>query len=383
MNGSMIFFITIFTVIYGILNYYIGIRAWTALHHLLPNVRPLWFWLTLGMLAIFYPGGRFIESVAPTVGNFLIIIGSYWLAAFYYLLLLTLLADAIFFLGRLSGLFKINNRALPEILVICLTLTLVLYGIWNARMPVVRNYEVQIPKTAGTLTELHIVMVSDIHLGKIVDTPRLLSLVNQINELNPDIILFAGDTIDEDVDLFIEKKMSEVLQKLQPPYGMYAVLGNHEYIGGKPQLAREQLNLGGVKVLSDEFILVNNSFYIVGRDDPSRLNFSGTPRQELAAIMQNIDRNRPIFLIDHQPLSLQEAADQGVDLQLSGHTHHGQFFLNSLVTGRIYELDWGYLRKNSLQVIVSCGYGTWGPPIRIGSQPEIISVHVTFSPATE
>ncbi|HOV43194.1 MAG TPA: metallophosphoesterase, partial [Syntrophothermus lipocalidus] len=91
-----------------------------------------------------------------------------------------------------------------------------------------------------------------------------------------------------------------------------------------------------------------------------------------------IDRSRPIILMDHQPIDLDEALNEGVDLQLSGHTHLGQLFPNRFVTRRVYEVDWGYLRKDNLQVIVSCGFGTWGPPIRVGNHPEIVVINVRF-----
>jgi len=94
--------------------------------------------------------------------------------------------------------------------------------------------------------------------------------------------------------------------------------------------------------------------------------------------MEEIDHRLPIILLDHQPSNLAEPQTNGVDLQFSGHTHYGQFFPNNLVTGKIFEVDWGYLKKGTLQVIVSCGFGTWGPPIRIGSYSEIVDILIKF-----
>jgi len=91
------------------------------------------------------------------------------------------------------------------------------------------------------------------------------------------------------------------------------------------------------------------------------------------------DHTLPIILLDHQPTNLQDAVTQGVDLQLSGHTHLGQLFPNSLITRKLYEVDWGYIQKDNLQAIVSCGIGTWGPPIRIGNSPEIINLTIHFT----
>jgi len=95
--------------------------------------------------------------------------------------------------------------------------------------------------------------------------------------------------------------------------------------------------------------------------------------------MAGVDRSLPVILLSHQPRQLDEAAAQGVDLQLSGHTHCGQLFPNGFITRRLYETDWGYLRKGNLQLIVSSGFGTWGPPIRTGNRPEIVEVVLRFS----
>jgi len=97
-------------------------------------------------------------------------------------------------------------------------------------------------------------MVSDIHLGLVVDNDRLKEMVNRINELDPDIVFLAGDTIDEDVRLFADNKMPEILKELKTKYGVYAVLGNHEYIGGNSKLAVEYLQQAGINVLVDKWI---------------------------------------------------------------------------------------------------------------------------------
>lgn len=99
--------------------------------------------------------------------------------------------------------------------------------------------------------------------------------------------------------------------------------------------------------------------------------------------MEGLDRSLPVILLDHQPSHLEEAREQGVDLQLSGHTHQGQLFPFNLITKRIFATDWGYLRQGDFQIIVSSGYGTWGPPIRIGNHPEIVDITIHFTGAGE
>ena len=113
-------------------------------------------------------------------------------------------------------------------------------------------------------------------------------------------MFLAGDTIDEDVKLFFDQKMPEVIEKLRSKYGVYAVLGNHEYIGGNSELATNYLRQAGVVVLVDEYIKLNNKFYAVGRDDRMAGNMTGKRRLDLSRVMDGIDHSLPIILLDHQ-----------------------------------------------------------------------------------
>jgi predicted MPP superfamily phosphohydrolase len=212
-----------------------------------------------------------------------------------------------------------------------------------------------------------------------VHNGRLLKLVEMIKELQPDLVLLPGDVIDENPGPFLEQDMVASLRRLAPEYGIYAVPGNHDYIGRQSEEIVRHLQGAGVHVLRDEYVKVAGSFYLVGRDDRSRGRFTGKERRGLDEIMQGVDRSLPVILMDHQPFQLEQAEGQGVDIQLSGHTHLGQMFPNNLITRKIFEVDWGYLRKGSLQVIVSSGFGTWGPPIRVGNSPEVVGINIHFA----
>jgi predicted MPP superfamily phosphohydrolase len=172
--------------------------------------------------------------------------------------------------------------------------------------------------------------------------------------------------------------MNETFRELKPTYGTYAVPGNHD---NNPAAIR-YIKGAGIKVLQDSYTKVADSFYVVGRDNEfehgPRVPNGKQGRLGLAAILQGVDRSLPIIVLDHQPSQLAEAQKNGVDLQFSGHTHRGQLFPGHLITSRIFEIDWGMLQKGNFHAIVSSGYGTWGPPIRIGSKPEIVDVVVKF-----
>lgn len=382
MNTNFALMITILLTIYSAANYYIGLRGWQALQLHKSRIWSLCYKTVISLLALIYPlarlgEGRFLEL---WIDN-LTFLGALWLGILYYLCLFNLLIDLLRFLhGRKKFLPEtlLQHPRMVTAAIVFITLILISYGTWNARHPLTQNYEITIPKTAGSLETLQVVMVSDIHLGNLITNHRLTKMVNRINQLEPDLVLFAGDIIDGKVDILGNQNTIDNFARLKPKFGTYAILGNHEYFDQKPEMAIKYLEQGNVHVLRDESSLIANAFYLIGRDDSSKKRYTGIPRQDLATIMTNIDHKLPIVLLDHQPHNLQEGAAQGVDLQFSGHTHLGQLFPNSLITKKLYEVDWGYLRKESMQVIVSCGIGTWGPPIRIGNHPEIVNITIHF-----
>jgi len=382
MNIHLYLTITIMLAIYIVANYYIGWRGWQALSMNRSQVCGGCYKLVVSTLALCYPIARLGETFSSSIFiDNLTLVGAFWLGMLYYLFMVTILIDIVCAINKRWKFLSptlINHPTIIVTLVFCTTLSLITYGAWNARHPLTHNYEITIPKTAGSLKTLQVVMVSDIHLGNIIDNRRLIKLINRINQLEPDIVLLAGDIIDGKVDVLINQKMIDNFARLRPKLGIYAILGNHEYFDQKPDVVIEYLRQGNVHVLRDHSSLIADSFYLVGRDDLSKESYTGTSRQDLATIMTGIDHTLPIILLDHQPHSLQDGVKQGVDLQLSGHTHLGQLFPNSLLTKNMYEVDWGYLRKESMQIIVSCGVGTWGPPIRIGNHPEIVNITIHF-----
>ncbi|HWP98408.1 MAG TPA: metallophosphoesterase [Syntrophomonadaceae bacterium] len=382
MNPILLSFISIFAIIYGLSNYYIALRGWQALAS---HSRPwAWVWIAaVTILASLFILARLVARVLPDgISKVMTYAGSYWMAAWYYLLLLLLLIDLLRLLawiGPLPPLPWVQWRYPIFLLVSGMVSCLLIYGTWNAWHPVVRDYNLEMPKKTSNLDELNLVMVSDIHLGWIVGVDRLTTMVTMVNQLHPDLILLVGDILDEGVDPQAEQEIPGILGQLSSRFGSYAVLGNHEYISGQADKLPAFLQAGGVTLLRDQSLQVGQSFYLVGRDDRSRGSMEDGKRKDLSELVTAIDLSAlPVILMDHQPFNLEEAESNRVDLQLSGHTHLGQIAPNQLITRAIYEDDWGYLRKGTLQLLVSCGFGTWGPPIRIGNHPEIVHVHIRF-----
>lgn len=364
-------------ILIGII-FYVGWRGRQAFAEFIPPGRGKFYWMGYLLVAFSFIILERLESVSgPLLKKALVWVGPYSVAFLFYAFWVLLLIDILRLLDRWLGFIPASIKRAPAkvgLAVVCLLCGVLLYGSWNAWHPVVQAYQITIPKEASGKKQLHAVMLSDLHLGKIVNRGRLEQIVDRVKQMNPDIVLLAGDVIDGDPAPFLEQDMGAVLREMKPRLGVYMVLGNHDGYGRDPVPC---LEAAGITVLRDQYQMIDNSFYIVGRDYWGR-GGHGAAQPNLAQVMTGVDKRMPIILLKHSPVNLEEAQANGVDLQLSGHTHQGQLFPLHLVTGRMYEIDWGYLRKENLQLIVSTGVGTWGPPIRIGNTPEIVDLSISF-----
>ncbi|WP_341280932.1 metallophosphoesterase [Paenibacillus sp. FSL H8-0537] len=308
----------------------------------------------------------------------LIAIGMYWLAIFCLLLLIIPSIQLIARLLRNTSLpresvFKWSGIAVPVLLI-----TLLGYGSFLAYSPVVRTYDITIPKGAQdsdpAKNTLKIVMASDMHFGILSGKDHAVRLVDRINELQPDIVLFPGDILDDQIRPYLDNGIDKIMAAIEAPYGVYASLGNHDKYNGHIEDIINAVEAGGMKVLYDESVTIDDRFTLLGRKD-----HSDHERAPLSELVQGIDAAKPFILLEHQPYDFDIADELGVDLMVSGHTHHGQIFPANFITQLVFENDWGYLKKEKLQSIVSSGFGFWGPPIRLGSRSEIVEINVTFS----
>ena len=252
---------------------------------------------------------------------------------------------------------------------------LLIIGNYNAKNSYVKSYDINIEKK-GLEGSLNVVMVSDIHLGIIIKNDRLKSMVKEINKLNPDLIIIAGDIIDSDIEPVLKNNMAVEFSNLKSTYGTFATLGNHDILTREEDEIVNILKENSVTVLRDEVTLINDSFYIIGRDDITINSISNNPRADLSVLTKDLDKSKPLIVIDHNPMYINESLNANIDLHLSGHTHKGQIFPGNLVTNNLFEVDYGYLKKDNLNIIVSSGYGTWGPPLRLGSRSEIVQINL-------
>ncbi len=382
MNLYFILAIGLSAGLYILLNYYIGRKGLKIIKQYTVIKAIRWiYWIVFWVLSFSYFAGR-ITIIPALIRNFLSDVGSYWLALLLYILLMVCLIDIIRFGGKrikhFKNLKKYKHTPLVSGLAVILTASvIVIYGVINASNPIIQRYEISVDKNAG-IKSLHVAMVSDMHLNPSSGKAEIDRFIKQVNEISPDVLFLGGDIIVEDTDLPTGVYLADSLSKLKLKYGIYAVTGNHEYIGGTADWYEKVLSSSGVKVLRDNVAQIDNSIYIIGREDKSIGMYNNKNRLPLTQLLNGIDKNKPLILLDHQPNTLEEAENNNIDVQLSGHTHKGQMFPFTLITSLTYKLDWGIMKENNFNLIVSSGYGTWGPPIRTGNTPEIIDLKINF-----
>lgn len=365
---------------YAFLNYYIGLRGLKSINTKVP-VNKYAYWVIIAVLASAYfvgmIGGKYFpDSLVRTINA----VGGYWLAAFVYLVGIVVLMDVFRILGKKLNIlpaFLKDRTWLVAAAVVLFVGTVLAVGTYNAVVPRIVSYSVNINKKAGDMEKLKCAMISDVHMGDTIGRERLRTAVEKINSLNPDIAVITGDLIDREIEPVKRANMLEELKGIKTRFGAYVIMGNHEYYSNDVEEINKMYEDSGLVVLRDKYVKINNSFYLVGRED-YMADKSGSHREKLSNLLEGVDKSLPVIVLDHQPKSLSEARTEGVDLQLSGHTHGGQFFPISLVTGSIFEEDNGYLKDGKFNLIVSCGYGTWGPTVRIGSRSEVLDITINF-----
>jgi predicted MPP superfamily phosphohydrolase len=254
------------------------------------------------------------------------------------------------------------------------------HGLWTARHGVVTDYTLTTEKPLPP-GGIRVILVSDIHIGAMAGKKQLARMAAEINALEGDLVILGGDLIDRDLRRYKDENLQEEMRLLGAPLGVYAVPGNHDYFGGSLPELTALLKEAGITMLTDEVVLAGGVLYLAGRNDYSARRW-GAGRKNLEELTGGLDPALPLVVADHQPVNLQEAEQAGADLQVSGHTHNGQIWPGPLVTKGLYENSYGLLYKGKTAVIVSSGYGTWGPPLRIGTKAEIVRIELKNPPKT-
>ncbi|MFP2931109.1 metallophosphoesterase, partial [Pyxidicoccus sp. 3LG] len=229
----------------------------------------------------------------------------------------------------------------------------------------------RLPKALDGFTIVHL---SDIHVGPVIQRRFMDELVARCDALRPDLVCITGDLVDGHVPSLAPAVAA--LSNLESRHGTYFVTGNHEYYWDHEAWA-DALERMGVHVLRNRHVRIGDaaaSFDLVGVDDWSAGRQGLGKGYDLEAAIAGRDAERAAVLLAHQPSNWSVAAEKGMGLQLSGHTHGGQFFPFTLAVSAIWQHDAGHFSEGDRHLYVSRGTGFWGPPLRVGSAPEIVKV---------
>lgn len=380
---SFLIFFSIVLVVYGSINYYVYVRASSALPADFA-FRP-WFLAAFIFCAASYIIGQVLETYWPTaLSSTLTWIGAIWLFIMTYALLACAVIDLARALDYFLPFFPRSWRADPQhtrsivgLVVVSIVGLSAIFGFMNARNIRVKPLDIWIAKPNTQASTLRIAALTDMHMGTIVSRGMVTQMVEEINAIHPDIVLMGGDQVDGNPHPTIDMDLGDILRGIESTYGVFGITGNHEYIG-TVETSCAYLNEHGVRMLRDTAVEVAG-LYIIGREDRSIRQFAHKERRPLSEIIAGLDTAKPWIMMDHQPFHLEEAEQAGIDFQLSGHTHHAQIWPFNYITEAVYEVSWGFKKKGKTNVYVSCGAGTWGPPMRIGNTPEIMAITVHFA----
>jgi hypothetical protein len=377
---QLIIFLAIVLTIYSCANIYIYIKGYNSILAF-QNFR-VWYMFIFIILASTFVLGKILEARHSSVlSDILNIIGGFWMAFILYGFLFLLLSDIIFLTLRIPGIVNSGNamafRKWSYIATILLSFIMIAGGFVNALIPHVKTYNIKINKPAGGLDSFRIAAVSDIHLGSTIRKRSMKNLSEILVKQKPDLVLLLGDIVDGEIGPVLRDDLLGYFTCPKCKDGLYAITGNHEFIGGAKRTI-PYIESKGIRVLKDEVIEIDGGIQLIGRLDRDSKRFFGKERKNLSELVSKADLSKPVILLDHQPFELSETAKNGIDLQLSGHTHNGQMWPLNYITARMYELSYGYLKKGNTHFIVSSGYGLWGPRVRSGSRSEVLIINIRF-----
>ena len=258
-----------------------------------------------------------------------------------------------------------------------LTVLASLYGYYNMNRIIRTDYRIQTDKQ---IEDCRIVLMTDIHYDTVQNTRVLKEKFTEINELHPDLVVLGGDIVEEGTS---EEKMEEAFRMLggiQSKYGIYYVYGNHDRQPYTNRRTYEDYELeeaiadNGIQILEDAYVEIGEDMILAGRGDAAWGDTK--PRASVEEILSGVDRSKYIIMADHQPIHAKENDEQGVDLQISGHTHAGQIWPTGFFSKYISGLNYGKYREGNCNIIVSSGIAGWRYTIRTGEHCEYVVIDI-------
>jgi hypothetical protein len=361
-----------------------GVHTYLALRLVFePGVPEPWRGVLLAAIAlgalvvVLQPIGE--RRLQPPAARWIAWPASLWMG-FAFLLLIQLLAiDAVLWIAG-AAVWAAGGSA-PDaggasgVRVALVAGVAALAGLWGGlRPPALARVEISLRRWPVALDGLRIVQISDTHIGSIRGRRFAEDLTERVNALRPDLVAVTGDLVDGKVE-FLGAEV-EPFRKLHAPLGIYFVTGNHDHYSGAPDWTDKICELG-VRVLRNERVAIETrgaAFDLVGVDDHRGDLFGADGGEDLEAALSGRDPERPALLLAHDPSTFKRAANCGIDLQLSGHTHGGQIFPFGFFVRLSTPFVAGRYRRGAAELYVSRGTGFWGPPMRLFAPAEITEI---------
>jgi len=375
----MLIFFTIVLSVYILANLYIFHKGYKSIQWM--SDHKILYTVIFTILACLFIAGKILErSHSSVLSDIFNITGGFWLAFMVYAFIFLLLSDILFPVLRLTGAAGKQDaqgfHRWAYILTVTASLLFITGGFINALLPVVRKYDITINKKAGDIKNLRIAAVSDIHLGSVIRKRSMRQLSSMIGSTKADVVLLLGDIVDGEIGPVLRDDLLSYFKCPECKYGLIAITGNHEFIGGASRTI-PYIESKGIRILKDETVILPGGIQIIGRIDRDSRMFYGKERKQLDELMKGADSSNPIILLDHQPFNLEETKKHNIDLQLSGHTHNGQMWPLNYITDRVFGYKTGLtVIENRLNFYLLSGTGTWGPPIRLFAPPEILEIEL-------
>jgi uncharacterized protein len=373
----MTLFLLTFFLLYGGMHLYAFLKAKTAFAFGLQTSIGVWLFMLVMLFAPFIV--RLSERAGlETFARLMSYIGYTWLGILFLFVSAALVIDFYRLILLIAG--GMLNKDFSGLAVsssyafyipLALSLMIALYGYFEAKNIRSETIVIQTSKIPAEPGNLRIVQISDVHLGLIVREERLKRILEEVQKANPDILVSTGDLVDGQIDNL--SPLADLIKDINPKYGKYAVTGNHEFYAGLDQ-ALNFTQKAGFRVLRGEQLSIAGLVTIAGVDDP-QVQATGAKITEKELLSGSADQ-RFTLLLKHRPLIAGDARNL-FDLQLSGHVHKGQIFPFSVITGVYYPVQAGYATiSDRAKLYVSRGTGTWGPPIRFLSPPEVTIIDI-------
>lgn len=341
----------------------------TQLLALMSSVIFYWFFQPKQRLA---KAGLFLSIFI--INNVFLLYGlsEFWRERFHVYLVVGILQGFMFYAALITAVialvygYILKQKIQPKLIRAVAAITyigIVGLAVFNAYSPVVHRLNVTTDKAIKR--PLQIALVSDTHLGRWFGNRQIDKMVRLIDAQNPDVVVIAGDVMNDSTDAYDKTNMHAHLSKLTAPLGVYATLGNHDYSGNEVAIAKA-VERAGIQVIDNKSVWLDDSVLLIGRSDET-----DPARPAATELLSEVRADKPVIFLEHSPADLEQIKGLPIDLHLSGHTHGGQIFPLTILLKWFTPLVYGAKYSEGTQFLVTSGYGIGAVPFRLGTRSEI------------